>query len=289
MSYIEGLYTQPPEKFPHDQILLVGIRGTDVNAYNKDKISEEKKKMVAEIKEKLKILPNKKCLIVSDIHPYTFIDGYLGLTKYCQYTGITHFCSRVEMNEEYFELKKILKNVKFVCVPHLIDLTIFKNYGLEKIYDILYYGVDYRQSYPFRNRLRKLLSSDQCAGLKIRIIDRKEKIDGAELSKYINQSWLTTATPSRFNYMVKKYFEIPGSYSVVLGSMPNQGLAIYGDNYIHIDETMSDEMIVGIIHKALQNKKNLLEKTEKMYHLMHQNYNISQFKQLLVKKIQENP
>jgi hypothetical protein len=108
--------------------------------------------------------------------------------------------------------------------------------------------------------------------LRIRIIKKSENIKYKDLAKLINRSWICISTPSKFDYLVKKYFEIAACNSVVAGNMPIQGKQIFGNNYIPLSNNMSDQKIISILQSALKNKQNLKNMSKHMYSVIHNKY-----------------
>lgn len=108
--------------------------------------------------------------------------------------------------------------------------------------------------------------------LRIKIIPRKNAIYNDKLSKLLNKSWMAVATKSNFNYLVCKYFEISSSKCVILGDMTKQGSSIWKNNYVHIDNSMSDDAIINKIEYYINNKKILSSFSENMYNIIHKNF-----------------
>jgi hypothetical protein len=156
-----------------------------------------------------------------------------------------------------------------------VDTNVFKDYGLNKTHDIIIYGSSLKSAYPFRHRLAQLLlESGKFDVLRIELNEGlydPEKC-GEGLARKINQSWLGLATVSAFDYLVGRYFEIPACRSVVLGDMNEQGRAIFGNHYVHVDETMSDAQILSVVERALGHRKWLQEQADCMYRVMHEQY-----------------
>lgn len=98
-------------------------------------------------------------------------------------------------------------------------------------------------------------------------------ITGIELNKLISQSWMTCACCLVSNILVAKYFEIGLCGSVVLGDYPKYESEQYlKDNMIYVDLSMSDDEIVDIIIKALDDKKKLLEYSSNTKEYIGKNY-----------------
>jgi ribosomal protein L36 len=156
-----------------------------------------------------------------------------------------------------------------------IDPAIFRDYGLRKEYDLIVYGSTIRSSYPFRHRVCQLITrSGRFKVLHLKVKDALYNADicGEGLARKINQSWLGLATTSNFDYFVTKYFEIPACGSVVLGNMNEQGRAIFGDNYIHIDDSMTDNQILNVVTEALADRRRLQRYVDHMHSVIHTNY-----------------
>lgn len=146
--------------------------------------------------------------------------------------------------------------------PHFIDHNINKDYGLEKKYDILFYGNDWIKVYPFRNRLKKLLRKSNFNTL---IIEIKNPVCGEELAKLINQSWIVISTKSYHNLLLQKYIEIAMCKSVICGDFPDLEEKIFEGNMIYIDIFMKDDEIINILKNNLSDKNKLLEMAKKSY------------------------
>ena len=160
-----------------------------------------------------------------------------------------------------------------------IEPAIFRDYGLPKEHDVIIYGSMSPSSYPFRNRVSRLITrSRRFKVLHLKLNDMFYNADmcGEGLARKINQSWLGLATTSNFDYLVGKYFEIPACRSVVLGNMNEQGHAIFGNNYIHIDNQMTDSQILNAVADALSDRRRLQEYADQMYEVMHTRYTLEE-------------
>ncbi|MCA9748906.1 MAG: glycosyltransferase, partial [Romboutsia sp.] len=96
-------------------------------------------------------------------------------------------------------------------------------------------------------------------------------------------SWLAIATPSEYDYLVAKYFEISACNTVVVGNMANSGRHIWNDNFIEINEKMSDIEIIETIKKALNDKKMIKDKAKIMYELIQTEYNMIKYAEKIKK------
>ena len=66
-----------------------------------------------------------------------------------------------------------------------------------------------------------------------------------------------------------KYFEIPASYSAILGDIPSDYEDLFKGNIVEVTEWMSDEDILNIIDKALSDKEKLWEMTKRLGDRVH--------------------
>ena len=218
--------------------------------------------------------------------------------------------SRVKMQRIEQQYRNSLKHTQILSLKNnWINTNKFKDYELSKQTDILIYGTtnfehsyhehnlpinivdqDYIkttygeypptkiQFYPFRKRLTHLILKNS-SKYRIRHITCNNgswgcDIFGEELSKYINQSYLTLATSSRIDKCMKKYVEIPASGSVILGNIPVDYHNVYDGNVVEVTNKMTDEEILAIIDNALVDKKNLEDKGKIFGKYIHEHYNL---------------
>ena len=203
-----------------------------------------------------------------------------------------------------------------------IDTTIYKDHKLEKKYDILIYGtrnfpynilnnktlqiINYKKEYKeiykkncpdkidfyeLRTKLEQILIKYRHK-YNIHILDNGKNITsypitGENLSKLINQSYLTVCCSSVCDFLFYKHLEIPASNSVILGDYPSDYEETFKDNIVKIDKFMSEEEIINKIDEALSDKKSLLEKSQKLHDIIHKEHclenSIEDFKNIIDK------
>lgn len=179
---------------------------------------------------------------------------------------------------------------KAYVIPHHIDTELYKDRGLPKIYDVLFYGNTNPERYPFRVRLRRLLATSH---LKVRIIEHPgahvfdEERCSEGLARIINQSEISIATPPAGDYLVAKYFEISAAGSVVAGKMATQGRSIWKEHYVQLEEDMSDLEILGRLTAALKDRASLRHKSEIMRQVVQREYSLDRYIQRLTEVLQE--
>jgi hypothetical protein len=185
-----------------------------------------------------------------------------------------------------------------------VNTNIYKDYKLEKKYDILLYGgrtgivgeellpntniniFNYinknKQNlfYPLRNKLEQILIKlknkyNICIIPEIsNIYTINTPFTNENLSKLINQSYLTISCSSISDVLFHKHLEICASKSVILGNYPTDYTDLFKNNIIEISEFMNDESIIEIIDKALLDKQALLEKANYLYKIVHEEHNL---------------
>ena len=229
-------------------------------------------------------------LHLHDIHDYTFVDktskyntsplkeasvGFRNFRQYLLSGGVKHIFSHCEC-PEYSLLRKYCSPLLSTTrvIPFHVDTTIFRDYKQPKRYDVGFFGAA-SAAYRFRKRMLKILIA-MGRTRKIRFKHIKTPY-GIPLAKEINSCWMCIATTSNFDYLVKKYFEISASKTVVLGNMNRQGAPIWGSNYVHIDNSMKDGVIMNKILTALKDKKLLAKKASVMYDKISTDYSNTKY------------
>lgn len=213
----------------------------------------------------------KKILIVEDMHNTDLIT-YLVKTNGINYIFYHCNCNQLD------RLKLLNRNQRFIDYPHYIDTRIFKNYRAKKTHDIILYGCTNPAVYPFRYRLYNLIN--RCKKFRILYIpfpgyfikNNRSITTGKKLAKMINKAYIGIVTPSIHDYFLKKYMEIPACYTMVAGNIPTRYRNILGGNVIELTPKMSDVQIISILQAELKNKKELMEKIDKLHNLIINNF-----------------
>ena len=176
---------------------------------------------------------------------------------------------------------------QFYLMTHHIPENIFRYKRLDKEYDILMYGWSNEIVYPFRNRLKEIITK---LPYRIKIIPRSSNINKMpvehELADLINKSWIVITCISNFSYLVRKYFEIGACGAIPCGNINKQGREIFDNNIISITEYMSDHEISRIITYYLNNK-SILMKMSNCNKLLTMKYNYNTFMKNLL-EIKDN-
>jgi hypothetical protein len=220
-----------------------------------------------------------KYLIIQDFNcNHDYLNGLNGLTKFLIDNKINNIITPYLKNNGIEKIKKNIKNINIIHMQHHINSNYFKNWKLEKKYDIFIFGNISKKFYPFRWRLYNLLKKYQddlnilfWEGIR-NYFKFKKNISNENLSKCINKSWITICTSSKFKLVLGKYMETSMSGSVICGDLPEDGKDTWKGNMIEINENMTDDQIINIISKYLDDKNelnkiinNCIKKTEKFY------------------------
>ena len=219
----------------------------------------------------------------------------------------SHASKLLQSYENYFPDKRI-----FDLKGRFVNTTRFKNYDLAKKYDILIYGsrgggacgkneieshladIEYKNKYesfhekllenkhffyPLRVKIEELLVKNSHK-YNLKILNNacifNASVANEELSKLINESYLTLSCCTRADIAMAKYFEIPASYSAILGNIPSDYQELFEGNIVEVTEWMSDEEILNTIDKALENKEKLWEMTKRLGDRVHCEYNLDE-------------
>jgi hypothetical protein len=231
---------------------------------------------------------------------------YLDICKKCnniqQCAGIIQFSKSIDLENSYKRVfpDKIMNHFS----GRFINSNIYKNYNEPKKYDVLIYGTrnylnnieehdadqQYKLNYdsfygtspnnkcnfyPLRTKIERIVNSQKyriCIVQEACIYDAP--VANEELSRLINQSHLTLACRTRADIAMSKYFEIAASYSAILGDIPSDYVDLFKGNIVEVTEWMSDDKIIQIIDKALEDKEKLWEMTQRLGDRVHKEYNL---------------
>lgn len=266
------------------EIALFGARSLYLYKFYR---SKEKILLKSRIEKLLKI--PKKYFIIQDMHPKT----YGNIAELCNFlnNNSINIIFTFYNNTEAKIIRNLTPNCKHYHLPLHIDHNIFNHKNLEKKYDILLYGSIHPRHYPFRKRLFELLLKNQEI-YKICYIEKPENFDPNKcesgLAKLINESKITIATKSRYDYFVAKYLEIVFCKSLVAGNMATDGIKLFEDNYLHLNEKMTDDEILNTINNCLKNYSEYEKKISNIHHKLYEKFNINNYVVKLLEIIENN-
>lgn len=276
------------------EVIIFGWHGVSINKYYTTKQQFyskyvdmlEEQQDIDDILEPLLYCDDvPKYVMVQDLHEEDYKGGVQGLIDYLNKYKINGVITPYYNTDNINRVRAGVPRLNIVWVPHHIDHDIFRNYNMSKKYDILLFGNDHPKFYPFRNRVIKLLESRGVEmGIKVHKVPRPRNyfkynaaVSNASLSKMMSQSWLTLCTSSNLDYLLGKYFEASFSGSVVCGNMASDGVIIWEDNFVHIEQSMDDNTILKIISNALQDKEKLKKIASVMQQKMEDFYCLRYF------------
>lgn len=248
-------------------IRIIGYKSLYKNQYNPKVI------------KKFKDIP--KVMIFSDLHiQRDNPKGFKIIKNFIKNNNVKAIISRTSMNIEFIKMKKIITEIPIYVIEHPINPIWFNDFHIKKDIDIFMCGNDSPNAYPLRHKIKQMLIRLK-KETKLRIViktyrnplDRKKVgIPRQKLGHWFNRSWLSVVTNSKYNYLVKKYFEISASKSVILGNMPSQGQPMFGENYIQFNKNLTYQQFKKKILKNLRQKEKLIKMAEHNYNIIHNNY-----------------
>ena len=181
-------------------------------------------------------------------------------------------CHHLNDCQEYQKMNLKTKkgiNIDFIYIGHCADDVIYKDYGMDKKYDLMLAGCLNQQHYPLRNRLKKIME-DMSSEYTIYIhphpgYDLKDANTNKyqiEFAKAIHQAKIvltdTGITRSRYG----KYVEVPACHSVIAGDIPDDTADDYS-YVIELNMEMTDESIKHELKKYLDDTDLYNEKIQK--------------------------
>jgi hypothetical protein len=196
---------------------------------------------------------SRRAIVVEDLREVSLYGGVRGLSE-CISEHFHHLISTYDCVAlaDLVGRCPALGGVSFL--PHHVNTSIFRDQGLERTIDVLLYGNVDRPYYTFRRRLFSLILDRLPNATRVehptyRHFDPERCGEG--LARLLNRSRIAVATSTDDDYLVAKYFEISACGTVLAGSMASQGESIWEDNYIHLDERMTDDEIVERLSDTL--------------------------------------
>lgn len=183
-------------------------------------------------------------------------------------------------------------NTRFVWVPTAVRTDVFRDYGLDKTNDVLFYGAAY-DWYPLRVRLLRLLEDlAQARSLRVKIVPHPGYWDdgyvpqdghyvGEKLARDINRSWITIATGSAHGCLFAKHLEIAAAKSFAAGSLPDAARPFFGQGFADLD-VKEDGDIVDRLHALLSDKDELTARTEEGHRRIRAGFSVEAYSRNMV-------
>ena len=159
----------------------------------------------------------------------------------------------------------------FVNVPHCAEKTIFKDYGVEKEFDLMLVGAVHGQStmghhYPLRDRMLSLLqkmSKKYNVGIAQHpgydLLDAHTNKYAIDFAKAINSTKIAVTCSGVPRSRYGKYIEVPMCATALAADMPGEQQERIKEFLIEIDMGMTDSEIVNKLGFYIENDKERSE------------------------------
>ena len=143
----------------------------------------------------------------------------------------------------------IRKKIRFIGLPRCIDANCFKDYGLDKTYDVITVG-SMISFYPLRRTIHRKLSSK--ANIKYKNYPHCGVNFGhngfvrEEYAKAINQSRILASCGGKYHLLMNKVFESMACNTVYMGEKPYGEKELFlkeDENYICVNETNMEKKL----------------------------------------------
>ncbi|AYV85719.1 MAG: hypothetical protein Satyrvirus33_9 [Satyrvirus sp.] len=227
-----------------------------------------------------------KYFIIQDMHKKTY--GNINLLCNFLKNNNINIIFTFYNNSEASLIRNSVPGVKHLYLPHHIDTSIFNFLNMPKIYDVLLFGSIHPRHYPFRKRLFEIIlkNSDK---FRIYHIPKPDNFDPTVcekgLAKLINMSRICIATKSRYDYLVGKYFEISMCRTLIAGDIPTDGIGIFKNRIIELNNKMSDEEITTKLEYSLKNYDSYSNVMDELYNFVCNNYGLNNYVDKLYKLV----
>ena len=233
---------------------------------------------------------------------------YYGKTDYQLPDALIHIGKHTNIVSSYQTIfpKKVVTSFS----SRFINNVRFKDYNLEKKYDILIYGnrmyeyafkkenlpsiqefITYYEEhtgtkvendtlinfYYLRAKIENVLIKNRDKyNLKILPMSGiyNAKITNEYLSMLINQSRMTIACTTLCDVMMHKYLEIAASKSVIVGNIPSDYRELFEGNMIEITHKMTESEIIDKIDNALSDPEKLNSMSNRLYDKVCDEHNL---------------
>lgn len=188
-------------------------------------------------------------------------------------------------------------DASMVNISHCAEKAIYKDYGLEKEYDILLTGA-VSSHYPFRGRLRNLMKNSRLKDLvRCKVLSHPgdpglpyDQIKGAVLNRYameLNKSKISLTCSSRYKYRLGKYVEIPMCKSLLAADLPNEDQDFFKQFMLILDPAMTDDQIIDTLIDHVRDDAKRMKKVEAGYRINHEEYTQEKYAERFVNAIEE--
>ena len=211
-----------------------------------------------------------KAMVISDPH-YRFEDK-LHFASNNKISLCLFDCRFAMKRNAFLNWKK--KNQDIFCkwLPHSVDSNVFRDYGFERVYDVVSAGMTKESIYPLRNKMRKALR--EIGDIRFLLqrfampLHAKEELRSGvkpskalirtRYAKFLSTSKIFAFDASIYRYPVQKYFEGMGADTLVMAPTPRDAEYLNfvpGENFVEINE----HNFIDRIYHYLDNTDERLE------------------------------
>ena len=165
--------------------------------------------------------------------------------------------------------RKFHKPVNFINIPHCAERTVFKDYKLPKIHDVLLVGAinvttKFGQHYPLRQKMLEVLaemSDDYKVGVYQHpgyiLGDAHKNTYAIDFAKAINSAKICVTCSGMPKSRFGKYVEIPACRTAIAADIPNEEQETFKKFVIEINTEDDNKTIIENLKKYLDNPKEL--------------------------------
>ena len=178
---------------------------------------------------------------------------------------------------------------RMVHIPHHVNLSIFKDYGLNKDIDVLLGGALYLKKYELRRKFVKVIDILKNRGVYAVIHEHPmgEFKDShtnrylIDFAKKINASKICLTCSSTLKCAYGKYSEIPACNTLLAGDIPGEREDFFRSFMLELTMKQSEKEMADSIQATLEDK-NRLEYLTKLGFIKTQAYDMKNYAKLFL-------
>ena len=188
---------------------------------------------------------------------------------------------------EYYQQ---MKNITFKHIAHCANHHIFRKMGMDKEIDFLLIGSIWDR-YPLRIRMLKIFDKIksqyktevyQHPGYDL--VDAKSDVHQKHFAEAINRTKIAITCTGKYRSRYGKLVEVPMCGTALACDLPDEEQQDFRQILINIDNSMSDDEIIGVLKRYLLDE-NLRKQKEKIGLEWSQNYTQEHYAKRLLKSI----
>lgn len=192
--------------------------------------------------------------------------------------------------------KKFHKPVNFINIPHCAERSVFKDYKLPKVHDVLLVGAinattKFGQHYPLRQKMLDVLkemSDDYKVGVYQHpgyvLGDAYKNTYAIDFAKAINSAKICVTCSGMPKSRFGKYVEIPACRTAIAADIPNEEQETFKKFVIEINIKDDNKTIIEKLKKYLDNPEEL-EKVSYRGWMLMQKYTQEWYASVFINKI----